>query len=328
MRGARPSITARLLLMGTVVLLGGCSGTTNDPAGTTPHPGSSDPSPADGQTPEPSAPGESPAPAPIPNWGTLQYEGSGAAGSWVIGFQPVEAAISSYELSFSAQATGNGVNPVGLLVFAPQLTVRNETIDLVGEAHPRFVVAPRGGSISWSQDLSVGASTGTVPGIFFAIASWGGDWTFSFTLDKGEGPTVSPAFLRTGPGTEFAYGAPLTPGTGQTILESEIRTPGWSHVSVLFHNPPLCPREGSRQHDYTFPDGVTRYQTGWVPNARYDFAGTFSDLPGSLRALVDYQEVSAGVELALMHLPVTSQDFPTGFATGGYQRANGDPCED
>lgn len=317
---------ARMLVL--AILLAGCSaqGPENATMGDTgPQlPSTTTPPPPPSTTVPPSP---APVPAPtVPGWGSWTFRASGGPGEWTLAFQPVPAgtAITEFMATVEATATGPLGSPLGLLVFAPQLTTAGPNGTRISdEAHLRFRVNPLGGEVSWSDAYQAAQIEGPVPGFFVAVAS-NGDWELTATVDLGAGPPAAGTFVHRGQDAAFAFAAPPTPVSGTVVLEADVAKPGWTHLMVPVAS---CPHSGSRSYDVRLPDGTAESSQD-VAVMLYDFIGTLSDPVGTVHASIDYTETGLGAGLAYMHMPATAASFPNGFDLAGYRRVAGQPtCE-
>ncbi|MES2153708.1 MAG: hypothetical protein V4510_01060 [bacterium] len=307
------------------------------------------------------APGPDPAPPPAPaaaptpvhviappaaknlDWGTVKAKLSGHAGDWFVGYQDLN--LSSDHLSWSAEfhasATNSTGGPVTLFAWAPSLlysfgkdrSVQNAPFNghvmqhsATGHASIDYVIPGAGSGLGGEDPQFVG--------VLFAVAA-DGPWNATVSFSVGDGPDVGPRFTLQGTGASIHFGGthlaqlPTAP-VGQTTLDADIATSGWTHIEVV--RAPLEPDE-VRDYDFKLANGYAMtgpaYGEGYfVPmvggsagTGALDGFGSLRDGPGKLHAALTYAETDLGAELAYCHMPLPSP-MPEYLGDGNYTAFN------
>jgi len=271
------------------------------------------------------------------DWGTVFVSLSGGAGDWFVGYQALNSSGTSVEWSadFHVMATNRSGGPVNVFGWAPALVYRfgsdvhiaaapfNPRLFQHGDGSAKLDYVVRGAASSL-----FGEGAGFV-GVLFAVSA-DGPWNATVSFTAGSGPRVAPAFQMQGTGATLRFGGdhladlPTLP-VGQTTLDADMLTPGWTHVAVVRAS--LEPDE-VRNYDFRLANGYTH--TGpaegngyWTPimassgSSAIDGFGSVRDVPGKLHAQLTYAETDLGAELAFCHLPLTGP-MPDDLGAGNY----------
>lgn len=262
------------------------------------------------------------------SWGTLVVDATGAPGSWLVvskGFSTPSPRVE-FEVRMSAKAEGDGDQPLGLLVAAPQVTVEgNGTLT----SDVRLFVDRAGTMVEgdFEERLTFRMLSGeNLTSLYFAVGSTG-RWSLNTTVTLGPGPTTGPDFVANGTNARLAVGIrdepTLTESSGGIRSELALQ-PSWSHMEMYWTplinesvNPHL------RRCDLSFGYGSMQCTTA---DSRPDYTvfGRAVAEPGLAFLDLDYAIASSRFDVAIFTIPMGPGDWPEDAGHLDYLQAKGD----
>lgn len=311
----------RALLIAALLSFGLLAGCADEP----------DPAPAYAQPDAPVAPGSQvsanvtvAATANASTEAGFTIDASGAGGSWIVIFHPMEP-TSTIEASYSHRIQSQE----GPSFWVPPTFVREQDGGWELEhIWPFDVNTLQREAMQEEASGRYSSAGGTMVGVFSAFAA-AGPWSLSIEYRWGEGDLGAPEFVHGGDDAIFHLGGEHTlPVDGavadQVTLAGSVAVPGWTHLEVI--DQPFQPVE-VRQHSYGLPnghghDGMSTmygyYALGGSAGSsgRVDYVGSLRGVAGDVRGEITYASGSLGVDLGFVHLPMTQ--WPPGLATGNY----------